>query len=154
VLSVQRLSACARLDESAPALAQARAEAAAGDESWAQWVAEYQRGAALILRLDLSIAYLDDKPGEIHSSIGGLFVECDVHPPKVEQQIAELVSGVLMELAGALSERGRQIDAYELGEMYVHVELEQDVRRKLEAMCRRGHPTTGSVEDTGTRLSA
>jgi hypothetical protein len=154
VLSVQRLSASARLDESAPALAQARAEAAAGDESWAQSVAEYQRRAALILRLGLAIAYMDGEPGEIRSSIGGLFVECDVHPPKVEQQIAELVSGVLMELAGALAERGRQIDAYELGEMYVHVELEQDVRRKLDAMCRRGRATAGRVDDASTRLSA
>jgi hypothetical protein len=150
VLSVQRLSASARLDESAPALAQARAEAAAGDESWAQSVAEYQRRAALILRLGLAIAYMDGEPGEIRSSIGGLFVECDVHPPKVEQQIAELVSGVLIELAGTLSGRGRQIDAYELGEMFVHVSLEQDVRRKLAAGWRRRRAVSGGVEGEAT----
>jgi hypothetical protein len=154
VLCVQRLSACARLDESAPPLAQARAEAAAGDESWAQWVAEYQRGTALILRLDLSVAYLDGEPGEIRSSIGGLFVESDIHPPKVEQQIAELASGVLMELVGALAARGAQIDAYELGEMYVHVELEQDVRQKLEAAVHHPRAETSRIEDLSARPRA
>jgi hypothetical protein len=152
VLCVQRLSACARLDESALPLAQAQAEAAAGDESWAQWVAEYERGTALILRLDLSVAYLDGEPGEIRSSIGGLFVECDIHPPKVEQQIAELAAGVLMELAGTLATRGAQIDAYELGEMYVHVELEQDVRQRVEASLQGGRAATRGIEDASPRL--
>jgi hypothetical protein len=132
VLSVQRLSARALLDDSPEALAHARAQAAAGDESWQQWVGEYQRGEALILRLELTLSYSDGEARELRSSSGGLFVETAVHPAKLEQQIAELASGDFVELAEQLVALGHQIDAYELGNMYVRVELDEDLLRSLQ----------------------
>ncbi len=131
-MSVQRLSARARLDDSPEALAHARAEAAAGDESWEQWVAEYERGEALIIQLELTISYTAGEAQELGTCSRGLFVESDGHPAKVEQQIAELASGDFVELAKQLVARGHQIDVYDLGEMYVHVELDGDLRRCLE----------------------
>jgi hypothetical protein len=131
VVSVQRLLARARLDESATALAQAQAQAAEGDESWERWVAEYQRGEALILRLELTMEIDDDVDDVITTSKDGFFVENHVHAPRVERQIAELASGDFAALASELVRRGHEVDPYELGELYVHVELDEDVRRRL-----------------------
>ncbi len=109
-------------------MAHAQAEAAAGDESWGQWVEEFQRGDALILRLELTLEISD---AVVRGSTNGLFVENDVHAPKVEQQVAELASGDFAALAGTLAARGHDIDVYELCEMYIHVELDPEVRRRL-----------------------
>lgn len=131
MVSVQRLSVRALLDDSPAALANATAHAAAGDESWEQWVSEYRRGDALILRLELSLE-VSDAAGEIVTiAKDGFFVENHVHAPKVEQQIAELASGDLAALATELAERGHDLDLHELGTMYVHVELDPAVRRRV-----------------------
>jgi hypothetical protein len=130
VVSVQRLSARARLDDSPESLAHARAQAAAGDESWEQWVTEYERGDALIVTLELT-AELAGGGGDVSKTIDGLFVERDLHAPKVEQQVAELASDDFVAIADELIARGHDVDRYELGEMYVHVELDHEVRRRL-----------------------
>jgi len=130
---VRRLSARASLDDSPAALAHATAQADSGDESWEQWVAEYRRGEALVLRLELTLE-LGDEAGEvITASRDGFFVENHAHAPKVEQQIAELASGDLTALAAELTQRGHELDVSELGAMYVHVELDPDVRRRVQA---------------------
>ncbi len=129
--SVQRLSARARLDDSPTALARARAEAAAGDESWERWVREYERGQALTIQLELTIEFAGNHRPPFTTSVGGFFVESDANPPKVEQQIAELASGELVALAEGLG-ADTQLDVEELGLMYVHVELDEDLGRQLE----------------------
>jgi hypothetical protein len=131
MVCVQRLSARARLDESPAALAHAEAQADSGDESWQQWVAEYRRGEALIVRLELTLVLGDGDAELVTASRDGFFVENHVHPPKVEQQIAELVSGDLTALAAELAERGHDLDPRDLGAMYIHVELDPDVRRRV-----------------------
>ena len=131
VVSVQRLSARAVLDDSPGTLAHAESQAAAGDESWEQWVAEYHRGEALILRLELTLQVGDGGGERITASTPGFFVENHPHAPKVEQQIAELAAGDLTELASELAERGHTVDLHELAAMYVHVELDTGVRRRL-----------------------
>ncbi len=140
VLFVQRLAAHARLDDSPQALAHAKAEAAAGDESWQRWVEEHQRGEALILRLELILEIADGEREVLRASSAGFFVESDVHAPKVERQIAELASGEFVVLARELAARGHNVDVYELSEMYVHVELDEQVRDELGG--RRGDATT------------
>lgn len=131
MVSVQRLSARAQLDDSQEALSRAQSGAAAGDESWHEWLAEYGRGEALILRLELTVELADCEEAPLRSSSGGFFIESDVHAPNVEQQIAEHASGEFVALADILAARGGRISAYELGEMYVHVELDDEVRRLL-----------------------
>jgi hypothetical protein len=130
VLSLQRLSVRASLDEAPAVLSHAESLAAAGDESWEQWVAEYQRGDALIVRMELTLEVSD---GEVlTASRDGFFVENHVHAPKVEQQIAELASGDLATLAAEFAERGHKLDLDELGSMYVHVELAPELRRRVQ----------------------
>lgn len=138
MVSVQRLSALAMLDDSATALAQAKAQADAGDESWEQWVAEYQRGEALILRLELTLELADAGSEVLTGSKDGFFVENHSDAPRVEQQIAELAANDFTALASELVERGHEIDLQELGAMYVHVELDADVRRRLNGGDARG----------------
>jgi hypothetical protein len=132
VVSVQRLSVRALLDESPTALAHAEAQAAAGDESWEQWVAEYRRGEALIVRLELTVAVSGDPDETVTASRDGFFVENHLHAPKLEQQIAELASGDLAALAAELSQHGHHVDLHELSTMYVHVELAPELRRRVE----------------------
>ena len=132
VVSVQRLSVRALLDESPAILAHAEAQAAAGDESWEQWVAEYQRGDALIVRMELTLEVSDGTGEVLTASRDGFFVENHVHAPKVEQQIAELASDDLAELAAEFAERGHALDLHELGAMYVHVELAPELRRRVQ----------------------
>ncbi len=132
MVSVQRLSVRALLDESPAALAHAEAQAAAGDESWEQWVAEYRRGEALIVRLELSVAVSGDPDETLTASRDGFFVENHVHAPKLEQQIAELASGDLAALSAELSQHGHHVDLHELSTMYVHVELDPELRRRVE----------------------
>jgi hypothetical protein len=138
VVSVQRLSVRALLDESPAALAHAEAKAAAGDESWEQWVAEYQRGDALIVRLELTLEVSNGAGEVITASRDGFFVENHVHAPKLEQQIAELASGDLAALAAELARRGHDIDLRELGTMYVHVELAPELRRRVQDRAAAG----------------
>ncbi len=95
-------------------------------------MAEYQRGDALIVRLELTLEVSDDTGEVLTASRDGFFVENHVHAPKLEQQIAELASGDLTELAAEFAERGHDIDLRELGTMYVHVELAPELRRRVE----------------------
>ena len=132
VVSVQRLSVRAVVDDSPTALTHAEALAAAGDESWEQWVAEYQRGEALIVRLELTLEISDGAGEVLTASRDGFFVENHAHAPKLEQQIAELASDDLAALAADFVKRGHELDLRELGRMYVHVELDPEVRRRVE----------------------
>lgn len=136
MVSLQRLSVHARLDDSPEPLARAKTEAAAGDESWEQWLADYKRGDALIIRLELMIEVGGDETQTLTSSTSGYFVENTAHPPKLEHQIAELATGDLVSLAENLRADGHAIDAQELQDMYVHVQLGEDVVRRLPAPTR------------------
>lgn len=145
-MAVHRLSARARLDESPTALSHAKARAESGDESWEQWLVEYRAGDALIVRLELTLEITGEANDVLTRSRDGFFVENHADTPKVEQQIAELASGDFAEMAGELVGRGRDVDMQELGAMYVHVELDPGVRRRLadrRARQRGAHATPG-----------
>lgn len=131
MIIVERLSALARLDEPSEALARAQAEARVGDESWQQWLAEYERGEALILRVEVTLQLCEGEPLCLTSA--GVWVEKAIHPPKVEEQISELIAKDFRALVRELTGRGHELDCWELGDMYVHVELAEDVRRALAA---------------------
>lgn len=132
-----RLSARARLDDSAEALANAKAEASAGDESWEQWVAEYERGDALIVRLELTIEITGDEPERLLAHTGGFFVENTGNPPRLEQQIAEVASADLHSQLQELARGRHHLEPDELDHMYVHVELDQTVLERLATTARR-----------------
>jgi hypothetical protein len=134
-MPVHRLTAHARLDDPATALDRARAEAADGDESWGQWVNDYERGDAVVISVEVSVEFGDGAREVVRGRSDGLFVELSPRVPHVERQIAELASGDLVTLADELAALGHRVDVDELSEMYVHVELDPSLR---EALARRG----------------
>ena len=136
-LQVERLRVRVTLDDPAPAVTQARDEAGRGDESWQRWVAEYECGEAVIVALEVALEVFDGRPAVIDVASRGVFIETNADLPKVEQQVAELVSKDFPLLARELAVRGHRVDPRELDEMYVHVELDHDLRGALRALANR-----------------
>lgn len=129
---VERLVARVTLDDPAPTVERAEARAQDGDESWERWVAEYRRGEAIIVRLAVSLQVSDGADElTVEAANLGVFLEADPHPPRVEQQVAELISKDFPALTRELALRGHRLAPDALHDMYVHVELGEDVRASL-----------------------
>lgn len=104
---------------------------AINDESWQQWVEEYDAGEALILRLDVT-ARIDDGDESVRVSNRGVWVEKDVHPPAVAGQVQQAVTKDFNTLAEKLrADAGVAVTADDLADMYVDVELADDLLRAL-----------------------
>lgn len=126
-----RLDARVILDNPAPSLARAQQAADEGDESWERWMAEYRAGEALIVRLELSLEFSADTRDIVRIANSGVFVERHPDPPKVEQQIADVAGKDFSYLARHLIAMGHDIDERDFSDVYVHVELGDDVRQAL-----------------------
>jgi hypothetical protein len=132
VRRVERLVCRAELDREPRELARARAEAAAGDESWAEWVQEYDSGEAMLLRLDV-FAHIEGADS-VHVANTGVWIEADVHPPLVAGQVQQAVSKDYNRLAEELRARGvDDLTAHDLADMYVEVQLGDDLLAALAA---------------------
>lgn len=135
---VDRITALARLEDSSKLLTYARAAADEGDESWEQWLWEYDRGEALIVAVELSIELTNGATERLSAQTRPFFVDCAVPTPHVEQQIAEVAYEELVALVrDQLSVRGCPSELLDRNPLYVHVELDQDVRRSLSGGRRR-----------------
>jgi hypothetical protein len=138
MVRVQRITAGVRLDDPAELLSYAGAAADAGDESWEQWLRDFERGEALIVALELSIELANGATEELHASTRAFFIDCGVSIPQVEQQIAEVAYEELVALVrDQLSARGHPPEILDCDAMYVHVELDQEVHRSLSATRER-----------------
>lgn len=153
MLTIERLAVTASLDDPTAALQRACGAADAGDESWAQWVSEYDRGDALIVRLDVTVDGDDGDRRRIEVANLGVFVEADSHPPKVERQIYDIVSKDFEVIARELSKLGADLDEWDLCEMYVHVDLADDLMAALKARDARGSQGVGVTPQADARLS-
>lgn len=149
MVRVERLAARVTLEDPCAALARAEAAAADGDESWSRWVEEYRRGEAVIVRVDTTLEASAGEGGPlvIHVANHGVFLEKDPQPPNVEQQVGELAAKDFSMLARELAERGHRVDRHVLGQMYVHVELGQDVRDSLSDAGSRSRGSRGGLPD-------
>jgi hypothetical protein len=131
--TIQRLRAEVHLDAPRQALADATAQADRGDDDWRQWVDEYRRGEALIVRLEVWVEFATDEPHLLHVRNCGVWVERTSNAPKLEAQIAEIVDKDYDVLAEELRQHGFHCDSSDLASMYVHIELQDDVKRLLES---------------------
>ena len=104
-------------------------------------MSEHERGEALIVRLDVRVVAMDHAREVIETGNRGVFVENDFHPPRLEQQIAELAKEDAPSITARLKELGHDIGFAELAEMYVHVELDPQLRAAL----RRDHAARRSL---------
>jgi hypothetical protein len=132
MLTIERVRVQAALDDPVDALERASSEAAAGDRSWQRWIEEYDSGAAVIVRLDVVVETDGDQQRTLRLSNRGVFLEAHADPPRVESQIAEVVAKDYGPLAAELSRLGRGITPDELADMFVHIELADDLRAALQ----------------------
>src|SRR4051812_30061744 len=124
--SIRAIRCRAELDDS-PALDEARATAADGDESWQQWVDEYDRGRALVLKLEVTIAYDDGDEIEETATVNrGIWVEASPHPPAVAGQLEEIVAKDYNVLGARLRDEGMDVSPDELADMHVEVDMSMD----------------------------
>src|SRR5947209_1900402 len=112
--TVERLVARARLDDPTRALRDAHAEVESGFEDWEQWLDEYDRGEALILRFEVWAELGGEARDPVHVHNRGVWVESTPHPPKLEQQVAELVSKDYALISDELRRRGCVLDVHDL----------------------------------------
>ena len=131
--TLRRIEAFASLEDAPQQeLARARQEADAGDPSWQEWIAEYEQGAALLLKLEVSVVLEEDgREDRIRRTNRNLWVEGYAHPPKVERQVAELAPKDFESFAQDLRRRQWALGVTDLDEMYVSVTLADEVIERL-----------------------
>ena len=135
--TVTRLSVLASPDHGDLALREALRRSRDGDESWAEWVARLRDGRALIVRLRTRAEYRsEDGTGSVEVVNHGIWIDHDVHVPKIEEQIREIAYKDTRPLHDALRCRDIDVPEAEIEEMFFHVELSPD----LAALLLSAHP--------------
>ena len=131
---VERLTARVSLDpEPEWEFERARRQAAAGDESWAEWLADIDVGRALIVRLDLELQLrVADEVRRCSVEEPGVWLELVPHRPQVECQVQDAATMALTRADEVLAEIGAaDLPANELGGMCVSVRLDPDILERL-----------------------
>jgi hypothetical protein len=156
--TVAQIAVTAHLEQDpADELERVRKEAEGGDRSWQQWLDEHEAGAAMLLTLEVAITVraADGSEEQLARTNHNVWIEDHAHPPKVEQQVAEVAGKDFESLAEELRERGLDIVAEDLDEMLATVTLGDDVLAALsgehihhgEAPAARPGLTTAVDED-------
>ncbi len=127
---LERLVAYATLDDPEGELARARDAAGRGDESWAEWLEQLERGDAVIARLAVraEIAHGDGRPETVDIGNRGIWLEKVAHVPMLEAEIAAIANQDAEALVTELEARGLPAEPAELARTYFHVELGADLR--------------------------
>lgn len=135
---ITRLSALATPDHGDLALREAKRRAREGDESWSQWVARLQGGEAVIVQL-LTRAEFEHAATTcaVEVTNHGVWIDRDVHLPKVEEQVREIAYKDVRPLHDALQSHGVDIPQAELEEMFFHVELSDDLAAMMAGAPRQ-----------------
>lgn len=156
---IHRLIAHVSIDtDPEPALAEARAAAAGGDDDLERWLDEYERGTALLVRITTSLEFSSgDENHQVQATNHGVFLERHRDAPKVEQEVAEVVAKDYGPIAGACRRHGHPVTEDDLDYMYVHVELGGDARRALteppgESITRTSRYTARASEQESVRV--
>ncbi len=121
---VVRLTVTAFEDDTSEAVSQARREARHGDPSWQEWLERFDSGKAAILRLRTEARFElrgEDKRVEVVND--GVWVDCDIHLPKVEEQIRQIAYKDISALRDRIRGHGAELAAAELEDMFFHVAL-------------------------------
>lgn len=140
-LRVLRLTVTAFEDDSREAVSHARRDARHGDPSWQEWVERFDSGEAAILRLHTEALFeLGGKRKRIEVVNDGVWVDCDIHLPTVEEQIREIAYNDVSTLCDGIQRHGGQLQIDELEQMFFHVELSDEVVSLLRRRARGGAP--------------
>lgn len=131
---IERVVVRAWLQDPGDEVSRVRREVRRGDESWERWLGELERGEAVLatMRVTVLARLADGTSCSVEAENHHLWLEVDTHPPLVEAQIQEVSGKDCLALAQQLQERGLEITADELSEMYAHVELDDSLLRALD----------------------
>lgn len=126
---IRSVTAQAWLAEPGSELEGARERAAAGDDDWALWVAEFDRGEAILIDMRVSVTVeLDDTSREtISVENHQVWMHLAKHPPVVAALVADVSGKDFDVLAGRIRELGGQISVHELAQMHVAVDLGENL---------------------------
>lgn len=126
---VKSVVARARLAEPGSELAQARERAHAGDADWQEWVDEFTRGKATLI--DMRVVVTVEGDNHVEETVAAedhqVWMHLSQHPPHVAALVAELSVKDLALLSSRLRARGYDVSLAELDDMYVTVELSDDL---------------------------
>lgn len=152
---IERVTAQATLDDPTEELRRVSEYAAAGDDSWSRWLHDYRASRALIVRLRVSILFsAHDGVRDVVEAVNrAVWLEKDVHPPAVEEQLRVTASKDWSAVCQMMRERGFHVSIDELERLYTHVELDAAVRGQLrtgvvEPASRRGDSPRVDVGET------
>ena len=138
--TLTRLTALASPDHGELAVREAKRRSRDGDESWGDWLARLQDGKAIIVRLLTRVEFeLEAQTDTVEVTNHGVWIDRDVHLPKVEEQVREIAYKDVRPLHDALRSRGVDVAPAELEAMFFHVELSAE----LVAVLRRSGRALG-----------
>jgi hypothetical protein len=149
---VRRIVARAWLAAPGSEVDQARARAQEGDPDWARWVQELDRGEATLvdLRVTVEIELRDGTEHAIAVENHQIWVHLAHQPPIMAALVAELSNKDFNEIAARIRALGDEVDAGELHEMYVTVELADDLLDALRPAPARAGAGAGHGARPGT----
>lgn len=126
---IRRLTAHARLGTAGTEVELARERALGGDPDWQLWVQELDNGDATLMDMRVSVSVrLDDATDEtIAVENHDIWMHLGQHPLVAAALVAEISGKDIDVLTNRLRARGLEITANELSEMYVSVELDEDL---------------------------
>ena len=152
---IKSVTARACLAEPGSEVGEARARAEAGDDDWQEWIDQFDRGEAALIDIRATVSLeLDDGTVEaVNADDYQVWMHLSQHPPVVARLVAEMSSKDLGLLTARIRDLGQHIGPLELDDMYVTVELADDLLEALrpEAVSRAGRSPAGARLGTVTR---
>jgi hypothetical protein len=147
-MRVERLEARACWQDPTQEVRRVREALRNGDESWGRWLDELQRGEAVIasLRVSAHVRHPDGSRDIAQAENHDLWLEVRTHPPMVEAQVHEVANKDCAVLAQRLQALGVTVTADDVVEMYMHVELSDDLLEMLQP-----HDESAGIESSTVR---
>ncbi|MEA2483597.1 MAG: hypothetical protein QOC55_1544 [Thermoleophilaceae bacterium] len=126
--TITRVAAEADLQEPEGALERAR-EHNSSDPEWNEFVAQVNAGDILPARFHVSVDAIDDAGDDftVDRINEDVWLDTATHLPELAENVRETASKDFGELSADLRERGVDVTAQALADMYVEVTLEQSL---------------------------
>jgi hypothetical protein len=126
---IRKVTARACLAQPGSEVGEARARAHAGDQDWQLWVDELERGYATLIDMRVTVTVeLDDGTVKVvEAEDKQVWMHLAQHPPVVAGLVAEMSAKDQELLTERIRALGQSIGPTELDDMYVDVELADDL---------------------------
>src|SRR5689334_16782109 len=136
--TIERITCHAALDPDRPAVVDAHARAADGDDDMRRWLDDLENGTACLVSISL-VAVLLQNGQEVEACTmnGGIWMEVPAHPAVAAKQIQESAAQAFPELTTLLLDKGASVAIADLDNMLVGVELDDSLTRIIHEYGQR-----------------